>query len=493
VDRLACVDLPALPLQLLLQQHPAWASLPVVVVDEDRPQGTILWGNEQAREQRICPGQRFAEGLSLARDLRAGVVTPGQITETVEQITDRLRRFSPGVEPASDEAGTFWLDASGLERLFGSLESWASALGRDLTRGGFRSSIVVGFSRFGSYALARQGRSPSMVCASPAQERRLARQVPLHRLGIEPSLQEALHRLGIHEVGALVRLPAEGLLERFGPTAHRLHTLAAGRRFSPLVPRPETPAAEERVDLDYAEEETTRLLFLVKGALHRVLSVLAQRGEALVALHLWLTRVGQPARESVLRPAEPTLDSMQLIDLIRLRLESLDQRAGVTTFRLRAQGRPAPRDQLQLFLQQPRRDLAAANRALARVRAELGQRSVLRAVLQERHLPEARFTLEPLHSLETPRPPLQRPRPRPLVRRFLTRPRPLSPTTVAALRGGGTVAGLWGPHVISGGWWGDPSAEIHRAYHFVRLGEGDLLWIYFDRRRGRWLVQGHVE
>ena len=37
MDRLACVDLPALPLQILLQQHPDWVGHPAVVVAEDRP------------------------------------------------------------------------------------------------------------------------------------------------------------------------------------------------------------------------------------------------------------------------------------------------------------------------------------------------------------------------------------------------------------------------------------------------------------------------
>src|SRR5690348_15413835 len=79
VDRLACVDLPAFPLQLLCRRNPAWAQHPVVVVEEDAPQGRILWVNEKARAARILPGHRYAHGLSLARDLRAGVVSEREI------------------------------------------------------------------------------------------------------------------------------------------------------------------------------------------------------------------------------------------------------------------------------------------------------------------------------------------------------------------------------------------------------------------------------
>jgi len=67
---LACVDIPALPLQLLWKRQPAWREHPVVVVDEDRPQGKVLWADEKARRLRILPGQRYAHALSLARGLR---------------------------------------------------------------------------------------------------------------------------------------------------------------------------------------------------------------------------------------------------------------------------------------------------------------------------------------------------------------------------------------------------------------------------------------
>jgi protein ImuB len=44
--------------------------------------------------------------------------------------------------------------------------------------------------------------------------------------------------------------------------------------------------------------------------------------------------------------------------------------------------------------------------------------------------------------------------------------------------------------VISGGWWVHP---IHREYYFTRARRGDVLWIYYDRQRRRWFLQGAVE
>src|SRR5574337_939545 len=75
VDRLACVSLPALPLQLLLRRHPEWAVRPVAVVADDTPQGLIRWVNDLAREAGVRPGLRYAAGCSLA-DRKSTRLTP---------------------------------------------------------------------------------------------------------------------------------------------------------------------------------------------------------------------------------------------------------------------------------------------------------------------------------------------------------------------------------------------------------------------------------
>jgi protein ImuB len=54
----------------------------------------------------------------------------------------------------------------------------------------------------------------------------------------------------------------------------------------------------------------------------------------------------------------------------------------------------------------------------------------------------------------------------------------------------GPVIRLSGPYVISGGWW---KKAIHREYHFAEMQRGDVLWIYYDRLRRRWFLQGRVE
>jgi len=479
VDRLACASLPAFPLQLLLRRQPAWAAHPAVVVAEDSPQGLILWVNDAARRAGVLPGLRYAAGLSLAPELRAGVVPAAEIVEAVTGVTKRLLRFTPEVEPAAEEPGVFWLNAGGLGSLYPSLGEWARAVWTDLEAAGFRATVVVGFTRFGTYAVARVRTGP-VVLEDSHQEQAIALRIPLDRVGLDPDVREALGMLGITTVGALLVLPAGGVLERFGPEAYRLHRMAAGQLWVPLEPHlPEEPI-RQTLALDDPETDRTRLLFLVKPLLHALLAALVLRGEALAELTLCLQLDGAGRQDERLRPAAPTLEAVLVLDLVRLRLEAVALPAGVVQIELTAQGVPATREQLRLFTAEPRRDLELAHRALARLRAEFGDEAVVRAQLTDGHLPEASFAWEPLEEVALPQPGAAVPRA--LVRRVLARPVPLPRRQLPPK--------LRGPYVVSGGWW---TEAVHRDYYFAETPRGELLWVYFDRRRRRWFLQGRVE
>ncbi len=491
---MACVDLPAFPLQLLLARHPEWKDRPAAVVDCDKPQGKILWINERARALRVLPGMRYAAALSLAGDLQAAVVSEREIDRSVASLRRRLQYFTPHVEPAAGEPGVFWLDATGLERLHDSLSRWAALIRSNLEQAGFRATTVVGFTRFGSYALARARRG-ILVLKTPDDERAAARRVPLDRLALEPRARDTLYKLGIQTVGGLVDLPPEGIEKRFGAGSYRLHRLAAGERSLPLQPDRPLPPVWQRLQLDHPEANAKRLMFAIERLMPPLLEELASRGHALneVRVGFRFERAGDHI-ESV-RPATPTLDAGQLLGLIRLRLEAVRKLPdGVVEVVLIARGGPATSKQLQLF-GQPRRDLAAANRALARVRAALGDARVTRAQLREGHLPEASFSWENLDALKSSTP--RATDAGRLIRRIHARPLPLPQRSRRDPDGWllqglqqGPVVRLLGPYVVSGGWW---NRSVHREYHFAETRKGELLWIFYDRVRRRWFLQGQVE
>lgn len=511
--RMACIDLPAFPLQLLLRRETAWGAHPVAVVEQDRPQGRLLWVNERARAARILPGMRYAAALSLAGELRAAEVSEREIGRAVDVITRWLRRFTPEVEPAAGDPGLFWLNAAGLEGLYPSLGAWAEQIRAGFARARLTASVVVGHTLFGTAALAKSALAispaPPAVALAKAgtvtffdtseAERDVAYQVPIDRLSFAPAVRDVLEKLGVRTVGDFAALPAAGIARRLGPEAEHLHRLARGAKglFQPRAPE---PPLEQHMHLDYTERDVTRLMAIVTCMLPRLLKTLVVRGLALTAVQLVFRLERGGTRQESLRPAAPTLEAKPLLELIRLRLDSLRPemaraRDGVTELRLAAEGEPAEADQLELFAEHAHRDREAAARALARVRAVFGNDVVVRARLEEGHLPEAQFAWEPLRTLPVAQPGAVTTRC--LVRRIETRPLRLPARSRHEpdgwmLRGlaEGPVVRVHGPYVVSGGWW---RKAIHREYHFAETQSGDILWTYYDRVRRRWFLQGRVE
>ncbi|MFN8549552.1 MAG: DNA polymerase Y family protein [Candidatus Eisenbacteria bacterium] len=502
---MACVDLPAFPLQLLLRLHPDWREAPVAVVERDRPQGLILWVNEAARSARILPGMRYAAGLSLARELRAGVVTEQAIAEGIEQVGRRLRFFTPEVEPAPGQPGVFWLGAEGLGLLHATLAEWGAAIRDDLAcaeAGHLRARVAIGFSRFGSYAIAKAGLPAVVVVDDAEEEATLVREIPLARLSLEPGFRDTLLLLGIETLGAFLDLPGPEVQRRFGAEVAAFQRAARGDLWAPLQPEALETPLERRVVFDLPQVQLDLLLPSIEELLHALLADLARRERCLSALHLTLA-VDQPGspiaarttlRRERLEPAHPTLDARQLMELIRLRLENRVLSAGVMEVRIDAEWQKATVEQLTLFAERPKRDPRALERALAAVRADLGDGSVVRARLREAHLPEARFEWEPF--VQIPKATPRRVYLPPLVRRFFTRALPLPLTSRHEpdgwlIRGleGGAVEERIGPYIIAGGWW---RKAVHREYHYVRTARGRWLWVYHDRARRRWFQQGEV-
>lgn len=498
MDRLACINLPAFPLQLLLKREPLWRERPVAVVKEDKPQAELLWVNERARRAAVLPGMRYAAGLSLASELCAGVVTDEEIETCVAALVERLRRFSPHVEPSEHDPGVFWIDASGLRYLHPTLMAWAQRIHADLDSNGtgFLARIVVGFSRFGTGAIALSRQGPrTIVLETDAQERTRAETVRLDRLRIEPKVRDDLHALGIDTIKDLLRLPPAGLRKRHGQDIFRLHQAAREEWHRPLQPQAAATDFKQHTVLDYPERDQNRLLFLVKRMLDPMLLQLVEQKRALSELTIEMKLDSSGERVEHLRPAEPTIDIRQLLNLAMLRLDAVHLKAGVIELKLDAKHVAASYKQLSLFLQQKKRDLAAAKRAFARLRAEFGDRAVVRAELKDGHLPEACFRWTPL--LETKPPRLPRVARRMLVRRILDRPkvlphRPRHEENGWQLRGRDDppVEAVLGPYVVSGGWW---KRDVHREYHFIRNLKGEWLWVYYDRHRRRWFLQGRVE
>ena len=483
--RTACINIRALPLQLLLRNHPQWRERPVAVVEEEKPLSPILWLNTAAVRGGIRPGMKYAAALSLDCGLCAGTVSEEEAGAAVRQVHGALDRFSPRVEPSGEEPGIFWVDAGGLDWLYVSLEDWAGQMLTALSALELSASIVVGFGRFGAYAVAR-ARNGVIVFPSVEDEEAESRKVRLLDLQIEPKLRERLDKLAVYTVGDFLALPGERVAKHLGGQARELYRFAAGERPLPLQPRALPEPLQARMELDDNESGSRGLLFRVSQLLAPLLKSAGERYQAAAALRMAFRQENGTRHRCRIQAAEPTLDAKILLELVALHLETVSFPFPPVELVLEVEGVAVTVDKLNLLQENPDRDTGSAMRALARVRAEFGPDSVLTARLASAHLPEARFVWRPFGKLAaaSPRPVAVRS----LVRRAHASPRVLDGQAVHWQAPSGP-----GPppeHLVSGGWW---VREVRRDYRFVDTARGETLWVYYDHRRGRWYVQGRVE
>ena len=493
MDRVACVDITALPLQILLKRHSDWREDPVVVVDRDAAQGTVCWMNQPARTAGIRAGMRYAAALSITHALRGAHVPACEIQRTLHAIKDRLWRFSPGIETCPEEPGVLWLEADGLSELFPSLASWGTTILSDLEEFGFRARLAVGFTRFGAYAAARS--SPRvMIFSSGEDERAHLRSVSLRGLHISLKLRDNLEKLGIDTLGGFMDLPAESIRKRFGGDAHRIHQAANGAAWEPCLFQSHPLPIHRNIDLDFPERNATRLLALVSSHLPSMVDSLNQRNELLRSITLRIQCDKAECITEQLAPATPTLDVAGIHSLLKIRFDALHLPSGVNEISMVATGVEMHPRQVDLFSENRKRDEQSIERAFARIRADLGNDAVQVARCCDRHIPEASFRWVPVHGVKTPEPSAKA---NPvLVRRFYTPAISLpaqfrdDPDGWLVMRfQDGPVEEVIGPHILNGGWW---SRIILRSYAFVRTRSGRWLWIYKDKQRRRWVLQGEV-
>lgn len=504
---LACVSIPEFGLQALLQRPEALEGAALALVDRPGPQGRITACTSAAKRCGVHAGLRASAALGLCEGLRTSAIDDTELASIQDTICDELNRFSPRIEPGPPGSGAFWIDPSGMGRLYGLPSSWAEAIRAHLSDLGWRSTIVIGFRHFLTRAIAECSEHLH-VFETPKEETTAAQSVELLNLGLPARRVAALASLQIETLGDLIRLPAADLRARFGAEVARLHADACGSSWRALRPRQHREPVRANIIIDPPEQIDERLLFAIKGILPKLIGQLCDAGERVHSLVLRLLLDKCDPIELAIEIAEPISELLPILDLIRLRLGALSLESPVTELVLTLSGSRPTLPQLDLLAKRERRDPRAAERALDRIRAAYGEGAVTRAQLRDTHLPEARFAWEPTCSIRQPRPVALAANlsgsSSCLIRRLLRRPIPLSSTSevclgtdppMPSIAGAvppvfGSIRRLHGPHRISGGWWVRP---VERDYYYAETTGDEYLWLFYDRPRQRWFLHGVLD
>ena len=217
---------------------PSLAGKPVIIGGAQR--GVVSTASYEARRF----GVHSAMPIATARRLcPRGVFLRGRYSrysELSRRIMATLREFSPAVEPASiDEA---YLDAAGLDRLFGPPEALARAVKARVAEvtGGLTCSVGIAPVKFLAKICSEVNKPDGVFILEAEGVDAFLRALEVTRLpGVGRRMAESLRGLGITRVEQLRALPRDVLERRYGKWGAALHDRALG-----IDPRPVTPEHE---------------------------------------------------------------------------------------------------------------------------------------------------------------------------------------------------------------------------------------------------------
>lgn len=287
MTRLGCVWLPHFIAQAMQESS---KTQPLLVVEGQQ----VLDASPEAKASGVQVGEKVSKALARCPNARVVPLDSDRCQALWERVLDALTLHTPAVEEV--QWGMAYLDARGMDRLYGSEIAWGQAVRQEVERTAkMPARVGVAGSRFAAWLAAQS--SQSGIGVVEQADRAFLSPFPLSELPLPENTLRRLTLLGIRTIGGFARLPAASVAEQFGPEARQAHRSAKGLDTHP-------PSGRRRevleVHLDFDVPETTRepLLASMLAASQKVLARLDKSGLAVrrVALELQVAEGGTQER-----------------------------------------------------------------------------------------------------------------------------------------------------------------------------------------------------
>ena len=526
----AAFQVPFFSLAILLRDNPDLASGPVALVrsasgpvisdGSTKASPTILAMNHAAAQCHVTPG--LSSTKALARCPHLTLLSSNPSDETMHQNNLREYLSSLGSDFEETAPGVFILDLLPLPRAIHFSQEWSEQALRKATP--LRIPINLALAQTPDLSLIA-GRCPALrhtlrfdpePTFSKAQHpifdiRHVSSRsiTSLHGISTEMPLEQDLLSLwGIETLGQFASLPRQGLAERMGPEAGRIHDILHGKhhRLLRLYRPPERFSLSQ--DLEYPLENLEPLLFALHRGLGTLCSRLQSSQRAASSIKITLTFDDGEIHSQTINLPEPTCQSSLLLRVIQTHLETVHAPTPVTGWSLLLTPANPGARQHHLF----QRSLKNSRRffeTIGRLNALLGSGRLGTPVLIDTHRPDSFQLKESSYGDNHPTPSRQK---EPVSSSYglakncislpLSRFRPTISVHVASESAGrfpkplailngpycGPISESQGPFPISGQWW-DHEERWQQVEWDIQLTNNTLLRLAYHSPE-RWVLEG---
>lgn len=392
----ACVRIPAFPVQVEVARRPELAGRPVVIASTPSLSGgsgaAVGWCSKEAEREGIRCGMPLREVFAACREC---VVLPADFRryERVhEAFLDALEKAVPAVETGG--LGAAYADLSGLERLYpnrarllAELAGIASSAG-----GGLRVNAAAGPNKFVSGVAAEE--CPGLRIVPPEEAAGFLSPLSVDRLWVSDEMRRRLLLFGLRRMGQVASLDLAALEAQFGKEGRRAWELSRGIDGEPVLARRAFRPIVESLFFPSPLGEWPAFWAGVRELLRRAFER-EERGGLTVRQIELLARIDEETWQLSVTLHEPVGDLERLEGMLRRRLEGVKLPGALSELHLKlALLGGAYAGQEPLFAGSGER-WKRIREALAAVKARSGSTGLYRILEVEpwSRIPERRFAL----------------------------------------------------------------------------------------------------
>jgi len=478
------------------RRHPEVKSQAFVIAALVHGRMMVTAMNQLAAKNGIITGMTVADARAILPSILVFEEEPGLATRLLTALAIWCIRFTP-VSSIDPPEGII-LDISGCAHLWGGEKAYLTEIYKRLSQFNYSIRIGIADSIGAAWAVARNGKSISIIEEGRQMSALLS--LPAASLRLDTLVTDRLNKLGLRQISQFIHMPRTALRRRFGIGLLQRLDQALGiteEWIQPVVP--EEPFQERLPCIDPIVNATG-----ISIALQRLLSLLCkklqQEEKGLREAVLMGYRVDGKIEQIGIGTNRPSCNPQHLFGLFELKIEKMEPAMGIELFTLQARKVEALSTIQESMWDAPLGSgVANLGELMDRFATKFGSQIIQRYVPDEHYWPERSFkkaasideALQTTWKLSRPRPMQLLNYPQPVE---VTAPIPDYPPMLFRFKGKlHKVIKADGPERIEQEWWLQEGQ--HRDYYLVEDEAGQRYWLFrsghYDAARSyQWFIHG---
>ncbi|MEO7802252.1 MAG: DNA polymerase Y family protein, partial [Ginsengibacter sp.] len=315
-----------------IRRKPACRDMAFVLAVPDHGRLIVTSLNILAEEKGIYIGMTVADARAIIPSLQVFDDEPGLASKLLKRFAEWFIRYSPIV--AIDCPDGLLLDITGCTHLWGGEKEYLKDISKRLEKFGYFIGVAIADTIGTAWAIARFGKSVSIV--ESTQQATALLQLPPASLRLETDVVERLDKLGLLQIKYFINMPRSALRRRFGKEILKRLDQALGYEDEFIQPVIPTEPYTERLPCLEPIVTSTGIVIALERVLNSLCNRLQQEEKGLRCAVFRCYRIDGKTQTIDIGTNRPSSNPKHLIKLFENKIETIEPALGIELFTLEA-------------------------------------------------------------------------------------------------------------------------------------------------------------